>query len=272
MKIKKLILVGIVAATAISFSFVGLAPITVTSIRETIVSGIFTDYRDEAADTTITLPSKDYEGNPTTLFPASLCGWDVGAFSGSFSYALDTGYQGYEGSVLTRFKALFGADLIKSKLKLAAKDYEGNAIQIYQYSPLGVQAAFNKLYQKPTSTYKGIGLQKLYNVSAKQYVRDATDMIIAITAKKPIWDAQVKKYVQLATTDEEFYMGSFADETYTKIFGEQEAKECAPYANKMIGSMLRRSGDGTLPVLLVCLKTMLKDYDLEYYNKVALKF
>jgi hypothetical protein len=91
-------------------------------------------------------------------------------------------------------------------------------------------------------------------------------------AKKTIWDAEVKRYVQTVTTKEDFYMGDFASETYTKIFGDAEMKECAPYVNNMIGSMLRRGGDGSMPTLIQCLKTVLKDYDPEYYNKVALKF
>jgi hypothetical protein len=269
MKIKKLTLIGLLASSLLFYSFVGLTPITVNSIRESFLTGLFTDY--DPADSTISIVA-NYYGEQTTLHPASLCGFDPGFFTGTLNYALDTAYFGYDAQVMARFKTLFGADIIKSKLKLAAKDYEGNPIEIYQYNPIGVQAAFNKLYQKPTSSFKSIGLQKLYNVSAKQYVRDAVDIIVAITAKKTIWDAQVKKYVLLATTNEEFYMGEFANETYTKIFGEQEMKDCAPYANKMIGMMLRRSGDGTMPTMLVCLKTMLKDYDLEYYNKVALKF
>jgi hypothetical protein len=269
MKIKKLTIIGLLASSLLFCSFVGLTPITVTSIRESLLLGLFTDY--DPADSTITIKA-NYYGEETTLHPTSLCGWDPGAFTGTLSYALDTAYMGYNAQVMARFKSLFGADIIKGKLKLAAKDYEGNPIEIYQYSPLGVQAAFNKLYQKPTSSFKGIGLQKLYNVSAKQYTRDAVDVIVAITAKKAIWDAQVKKYIQQATTNEEFYMGEFADETYTQIFGEKEMKECTPYINKMIGMMLRRSGDGTMPTVVICLKTMLKDYDLEYYNKVATKF
>lgn len=272
MKIKKLTILALLASSILLYSFVGLKPITVNSIRETMLMSLFTDY--EPADSTITITVKNYFGNDTDadLHPANLCGWDASFMAGVFTSAVDTSWQGFEWPVRNRIAALFGADIIKGKLKLAGKDYEGNPIQIYQYSGVGVQAVFNKLYQKPTAAFKGIGLQKIYNVSAKQYLRDATDIVVGITAKKTLWDAEVKRYLQVATTSDEFYMDDFASETYTKIFGEKEMKECAPYANKMIGSMLRRGGDGSLPALIVCLKTVLKDYDLEYYNKVALKF
>ena len=67
-------------------------------------------------------------------------------------------------------------------------------------------------------------------------------------------------------------MDEFASQTYGKIFGEAEMAECSPAINRMLGTMLRRAGDGSLPAILLCMKTMMKDYDPEYYNKVALKF
>jgi hypothetical protein len=272
MKIKKLTILGLLAGSIFFYSFVGLTPITVNSIRETLLLSLFTNY--DPADSTIFFTAKNYYGDgvDVKVYPSSLCGWDASFMASTFKYAVDTSYEGFEGTVRTRMLSLFGADVLKSKLKLPGKDYEGNPIYIYQYSGAGIQAVFNKLYQKPTAAFKGIGLQKLYNVSAKQYLRDATDIVIAIMAKKTIWDAEVKRYMQEVTTKEEFYMGDFAGETYAKIFGETEMKECAPYVNNMIGSMLRRGGDGSLPTLQVCLKTVLKDYDPEYYNKVALKF
>jgi hypothetical protein len=272
MKTKKLFFACLILSTAISFSFVGLTPITVNSIRENLLMSLFTNY--EPADSTISILAKNYYGDgvDVKVYPASLCGWDPSFMANNFKYSVDTSYEGFEGSVRTRMLTLFGADVLKSKLKLPGKDYEGNPIYIYQYSGVGIQAVFNKLYQKPTATFKGVGLQKLYNVSSKQYMRDATDIVVAIMAKKTIWDAEVKRYMQEVTTKEDFYMGDFAAETYSKIFGEAEMKECAPYANNMIGSMLRRGGDGSMSALIVCLKTVLKDYDPEYYNKVALKF
>ena len=272
MKTKKTALVVLLASTTIIFSFVGLTPITITSLRENLLLTLFTEY--EPADTLISIKYKSYYADEeATLHPASLCGWDAGFMAGAFSSALDTGYQGYESAaVRNRALTLFGADIIKGKLKLAGKDYEDKPIEIYQYSSVGVQAVFNKLYQKPTADFKGVGLQKLYNVSAKQYLRDATDIVVGIMSKKAVWDAEVKRYLQQATTKEEFYMDEFATETFTKIFSEKEMSECAPYANRMIGSMLRRGGDGSLPALILCLKTVLKDYDPEYYNAVGLKF
>jgi hypothetical protein len=269
LKIAGLFLVGI---GLFAFTYRAGTPITVNSIRETLLMTLFTDY--EPADTTISITVKNYFGNDVDgkLHPASLCAISPSFMPSTFRYAVDTSYEGFEAGVRARMISLFGADVIKGKLKIPGKDYEGNPMFIYQYSGVGVQAVFNKLYQKPTATFKGIGLQKLYNVSSKQYLRDATDIIIAIMAKKPIWDAEVKRYLQQVTTKEDFYMGDFAGETYTKIFGEKEMPECAPYANQMIGSMLRRGGDGSLPTLILTLKTVLKDYDPEYYNKVALKF
>ena len=268
----KIVSLFLLVISSFSFTIRVDSPITIDSVREAMLTTLFTSY--DPADSAISIKIKDYyaPGEDATLWAASLCGREASYMPSIFKYAVDTLNEGFESSVRSRVITLFGADVIKGKLKLAGKDYEGNPIQIYQYSSVGIQAVFNKLYQKPTASFKGIGLQKLYNVSAKQYLRDATDIVVAIMAKKTIWDAEVKRYLQQATTQEEFYMDEFAYETYTKIFGEQEMKECAPYVNRMIGSMLRRGGDGSLPALVLCLKTVLKDYDLEYYSKVALKF
>jgi hypothetical protein len=269
LKIAGLLLVGV---GLFAFTYRAGTPITVESVRERLLMNLFTDY--EPADTTITITVKNYFGNDTDadLHPANLCGWDAGFMAMAFTSAVDTTWEGYTWPVRNRVAKLFGADVIKGSLKTAAKDYEDKPIMITQYNGLGIQAVFNKLYQKPTTSFKGIGLQKLYNASSKQFLRDATDIVVGIMSKKTIWDAEVKRYMQQVTTNPEFYMDDFASETFTKIFGEKEMAECAPYANRMIGTMLRRAGDGSLPTMIPLLKTVLKDYDPEYYNKVALKF
>lgn len=268
-KLAGLFLVGV---GLFAFTYRAGSPITVNSIRDMMLMNLFTDY--EPADTTITIVVKNYFGNDVDgkLHPTNLCGYDANYMAGVFSSAVDTAYEGYTWPVRNRIVSLFGADVIKSSLKTAVKDYEGKPIMINQYSGVGIQAVFNKLYQKPTTLFKGIGLQKIYNASSKQYMRNATDIVVAIMANKTVWDAQVKKYQLQVTTNPEFYMDEFAQETFTKIFGEKEMPECGPYAIRMIGSMLRRAGDGSLPTLMTLLKTVLKDYDPEYYNKVALKF
>ncbi len=270
MKTKKVIYLFLVV-TMILPSFLILKPITVVSVRESLLRALFNQY--DKTDSTVFFNEFDkYEGKDIKVFAASQCESDPSFITYSLFSAVDTGYVGYSPEVLARYKALFGQDLIKGKFKMAQKDYDGNPLTFNQYNAIALKAAFDKLYQNPTGTYKGIGLQKIYNLTMKNYVRDVTGVIVDIMAKKTIWDAEAKRFLQQATTNPEFDGGSFAYETYVKILGENYPKECLGHPGNMISTMLRRQCDGSLPTLLLCLKTVLKDYDPEFYNKVALKF
>src|SRR5688572_5556775 len=126
-KITGLFLVGI---GLFSFAIVDMTPISAASIRDNFIqANVFSDY--DAVDTTITIVATDsYSDEMVKLHPMSLCGLNPGYAAYSLYQGLDTGYQYFDASVLARYKALFGADLIKGQLKLAAKDYEGKPIGI----------------------------------------------------------------------------------------------------------------------------------------------
>jgi hypothetical protein len=263
----------LIGISLLSFSFLAPRPITVTSIRNNFLNSLFDSYTQYADTTVAFLLKVEYSEDMIKMYAAPKCGWSPTFIAYSFYEGLDTAYSNYSPEVVARFKTLFGQDIIKSKIKMAAKDWEGNQMLWPQYSALGINAAFAKLYQKPTGTFQGIGLQKLYNTAMKDYVRDMTNVIMKVMANKPTFEALAKQYMLKATTDPEFDGLSFGGEATTKL-GADFSQECLNdyYAQRVVGTMLRRQCDGSLPGLLLNLKTVLKDYDPEYFTKVGTKF
>lgn len=270
LKIAGLFLVGI---GLFAFTARIATPITVESIRNNFMNTLFDTYT-QYEDTTVIFMAKDpYEDKMIKMFAAPKCGWSPVWVAESFYAGLDTAWTNYGPEVATRFKTLFGQDIIKSRVKMAAKDWEGNAITWNHFSGVGVQAAFTKLYQKPTATFKGLTTKKIYDISFKDYVRDITNIIIKVTANKPVFEAQAKLYFTKATTDPEFEGIGFTSTATEAILGTYMT-ECLSdyYRERIVGTMLRRQIDGSLPVLLTSLKTLLKDYDPTFYAQVATKF
>jgi sporulation protein YlmC with PRC-barrel domain len=248
-------------------------PITVDSIRNNFMSTLFDTYTQYDDTTVFFMGKHPYEDRIIKMYAAPKCGETPVWVAQSFYAGLDTSWTDYGPEVTARFKTLFGQDIIKTRMKMAAKDWEGNTMTWNHYNGLAVKAAFDKLYQKPTATYKGIALKKIYDLSFQQYVRDVTTIIIKVTANKAVFEAQAKLYLTKATTDPEFEGINFTMNATQTILGDYKT-ECVfeYYRERVVGTMLRRQIDGSLPILLTSLKTLLKDYDPTFYNQVATKF
>lgn len=183
----------------------------------------------------------------------------------------------YDALSTSRSKNLFGQDIIKDKIKLAQKDYNGKTLEWINYKAAGVQAVFDKLYVKPDGKMQGYLWQEIYNATAKEYVRDITRVIVKAMANKPQFENFAKQYLQQAMSKADFNGLEFIYKTGETLLTDlkwQSSSGWAMYPDKYIvlGVVLRRQADGSLPVLLKCLKTLLKDYDTEFYNQMATQF
>lgn len=273
MKTAITITIGLFATALCSFILLPTKPITPDSIRKTFLNTLFDTYTQYEDTTVAFIRKEEYGDEMVKVFAAPKCGESPVFIAYSFYAGLDTSSTNYGPEVVARFKTLFGQDIIKSQVKMAAKDYDGNPVVWPQFNALGINTAFSKLYQKPTGTFQGIGLQKLYNLTMKSYVRDMTNVIVKVMANKPGFEAQARQYMLKATTDPEFDGISFSSEATTKLAANLN-QECLGeyYPSRVVGIMLRRQCDGSLPMLLSCLKTVLNDYDPGFYKQVALKF
>lgn len=172
------------------------------------------------------------------------------------------------------FKATFGANILAKRLKMAAYyQDEDTKRKVYDtftlYAKDGVQKAFDKLYVKPTADFEGYSMQKLYKLAAKDYVRDFSKLLVyLLSTKKAVFEQAGKTYLLKATTDKDFYHRNVTGPAFKKLFPTEASKMQYPAFSEeinsgVIGSLLRRQCDGTLPTLVNCIKTVLKDYDPE---------
>lgn len=172
------------------------------------------------------------------------------------------------------FKATFGANITGKKVRMAAHYVDENTKKkVYDtfafYAKEGVQKAFDKLYVKPTANFEGYSMKKLYDLAVKDYLRDFSKLLVyLLNTKKDVFEQASKTYLLKATTDKDFYHGDITEPALKRLFPTEASKLKYPAFSEeinssIIGSLLRRQCEGTLPTLVNCIKTVLKDYDPE---------
>ena len=281
MKVK--IVVSLIVVTClVGFS---IRSYTIESVREVMLVNFLTSYRNYASDTSIAITTgKELPGVFKTFtnekyYPTDRCGSSPAYLYYGLYISLDSNaywnYSActYDESFRARYKSLFGQDIIKARIKMAQKDYENNNMEWRHYSAVGLQAAFEKLYQAPSGTFHGYSLQKIYDASVKKYVHDITMTVVKVMAKRLEFEQYAKQYLQQATTRADFEGQEFGNNVTEKLLGKS-AGDCIDAENqtRIVGIMLRRQCDGSLPVLLSSLKTVLKDYDPTLYKAIQTKF
>jgi hypothetical protein len=172
------------------------------------------------------------------------------------------------------FKAIFKKDIRK-------KPTVKNGFENASFSADAIQTAFNKTYPKPTELVDGFVMQKVYDLSIKQYSRACAYVMADVMKNKTAFMQQVNTYKAKAATSKwddgigfctiaaeavlgKDYLSKRANETTKKYLGD--------YYDRLVGMMMRRQIDGTLPVILNCIKTVLKDYDPSFYETMKAKF
>ncbi len=151
---------------------------------------------------------------------------------------------------------------------MAQKDDKGKPKIFFFYSVEGVNALFTKLYTKPSNKFESITYQTIYNISLKAYMRDFTKFLAHILGQKATWTMVGNQYLKNAKIKKDFNPYAEMDFAYNKLFTtEASIKKFTNFTAEVsyydLGTLLRRQCDGTLPTLLNCLKTVLKDYDPE---------
>ena len=97
------------------------------------------------------------------------------------------------------------------------------------------------------------------------------DAMALILKDKEKFEKIAKEYLEKAQKDKDFNGITATNEYRENYFPDLEFK-CKNYnatnaVNRLLGIMLRRQADGTLPIILNMLKTVLKDYDKETFEK-----
>jgi hypothetical protein len=271
---KQLIIISVLFVTATAFTLI--KPINSTNnIRTSILhSYLVTAYNSSYYDPkyypdTSLVFSEPFTGekdpqNKLVLRLMNASGFpSVYGFSGSVS--LDMYYQndGFNKLFIKQFgKSLFGKHVPMSK------DENGYASTFFFYSPIGIKAAFDKLYVKPNNKLEVATYQTIYNLTAKEYMRDFTKFLAHIMSQKSTLNVLGARYLKNAKANKGFRPNIEANYALEKLFPTDASRQQFPaFTNEIVAddlsTLLRRQCDGTLPTLLNCLKTVLKDYDSE---------
>ncbi len=144
-----------------------------------------------------------------------------------------------------KFKDIFGVNPIAKVIPDANKSKEKG---FRFFDNKAIETIFNKLYAKPM-----------------------VDVMAFILKDKKKFEKIAKEYLNKAQKDKNFNGITATNEYRETYFSDLEFK-CKNYSatkamNRLLGIMLRRQADGTLPIILNTLKTVLKDYDKETFEK-----
>lgn len=163
-----------------------------------------------------------------------------------------------------KIKEIYGVSLKGKSLNQA------NGRVFYFYNGAGITAIFNKLYAKPTNKLENVTYQKMYNLCAKEYVRDFLKLMTYLnTTKKTVWNSECTRLLKQIQTNKNFdhydeYATTakllFPSEKIRYSFGSYTYDVSSTYS---LGTIIRRQLDGSLKSITDCLKKIVKDYDPE---------
>ncbi len=271
---KKLTIISLIFISATAFTLI--KPLNgVDDTRKRIVhSYMISDYNNSFYDPifypdTAVLFSNPDDGKKDPNNKLSLRSLHQSGFPSAYGMASAITYDYYyhQKEFDKIFVQKFGKSLFGKHVPMAKND-NGERPEFFFYSADGLQTAFNKLYVKPTNKFEEIAYQKMYNLTAKAYMRDFTKFLAYIMSQKPTFIAAGNRYLKNAKTSKDFNPYEEMETSFKKLFStEASTKQFPNFSNEVsfydLGTLLRRQCDGTLPTLLNCLKTVLKDYDPE---------
>jgi len=163
-----------------------------------------------------------------------------------------------------KIKEIYGTPLKGKTLNQA------NGRTFYFYNGAGIVAIFNKLYAKPTNKLENVTYQKIYNLCAKNYVRDFLKLMTYLnTTKKTEWNSECARLLKQIKTDKDFSHYDEYAKTANILFPSEKIRysfESYTYdvsSTFSLGTIIRRQLDGSLKSITDCLKKIVKDYDPE---------
>lgn len=133
------------------------------------------------------------------------------------------------------------------------------------YSAKTIRTIFNRVYRKPSASIGGVSAQLVYDVVMKDRVHDEVELWLkvlrATTSQRR--KALGRAYAQAAKQP------GFEPYTYLAGVAEQLLGKDAPLDGyRVVGTVLRRSLDGTLGTVVTLFVQVLDDYDPEFAKQV----
>jgi hypothetical protein len=145
------------------------------------------------------------------------------------------------------FAKLFGRALVKKRA--------GTGDQTrYSYDPAGLKAAFASVYVPPDATLGGARAQVVYDTLFRDWVAQRAETIALVLDRKGFLQ-QTARDLQAKASDPKFEGSMWQYALADKL---PEPLKSEP---RLIGTLVRRHADGTLPTVLELLRRVLGDYD-----------
>jgi len=289
-KMKLFFMAGTIAAFGFTFASLDIGQVkTKENIVDNFIEDLFfknlyieSDCEGRFPDTTVNFSYTNSWGNQSKNYLFSQCCqspafiyYDLyGAIDSSAEWSKDYYNDEYytEGFKNT-FKKYFGKDILKEQIKFKSVDYYRRANTLNVFNADAIQSVFDSLYCKPTKKFKGFSYQKIYDLTLKKFCQESAEVIIEILKDKTQFEKLAVNYKEAAAENSQFVGTSYTYQATKKIFGEYYyQKYPCTGASYILGTMMRRQLDGTLPVLLKCFKKILEDYDPVYYKEMKDKF
>lgn len=250
-------------------------------LRELMVDNFFQRQNQEngkgwMVDSTIVIETKNNWGTYYSS-PISYCGNSPAYFKSSFVDAIrlkDTSSEYSRIDFDKSFKMIYKKDVRKPSFTKNAGFNEAS------YNGDALLAAFKENYIKPTENIDGILMGKVYNIALKAYARSCAIVMVDILKNKAAFIQQTNLYKAKALANKQIDGIGFCTKASDVILGKKyydekvnpNPKECVGYYyDRIVGMMMRRQLDGSLPAVMKCITTVLKDYDPEFYETVKTK-
>ena len=163
----------------------------------------------------------------------------------------------------TLFQAAFSAPLIQDVREYETSTEVRGAPALVAYNPAALSAAFRRLYVKPTDSLCDEQAQAVYDRVFRGWIRSSARILQQLTDKENgRWLPRVAAaYEQAALTNPAF------DGTQTTGKLANEAGIDSYQDERLVGLIVRRQIDGTLPTIREILAAVLKDYDPTFSAK-----
>jgi hypothetical protein len=170
------------------------------------------------------------------------------------------------------FAKLFGVKLITGLITpKTGKRVGGEREVLFRYDPKAIQVVFDNLYVKPSEGVFGYSAQQFYDVVFKNQVASIAEVLARLLKKPGFIQSQSAGFLRGFETLDEFYSPEYALESIEKLYGEHRSTfdKSTWWDAWLMGTLLRRHIDGSLPTLLQILRTVLSDYDKKTFKELG---
>ncbi len=129
---------------------------------------------------------------------------------------------------------------------------------LHAYDPVALRALFDALYVKPNDKRIGSTMRALYDATVRDVVTLLAKDIALLTAQPRVLAAESKRVMDAAKSGK----GTQGKDSWRLslnklVKGDDDAARIDP---RLVGFVLRRQADGTLPVVVDILRTVTTDY------------